>query len=212
MDGVAVQDVRLTPRQREVVQLVARGLANKQIASDLGISERAVKGHVSDLLQKFGVANRAGLIASIMTAQGIGLPRDVARPTPWPSLGDALAPADIAAYEAAPIMVAVTLGPRHRYAFVNEMSARVAGRASASLIGKTLREAYPDIDAGYESALDAVYATGVPWAASRSPARFPHDDGTYRDALLHLMFAPIRDRAGTIVGILHIGSEVEEEA
>jgi DNA-binding CsgD family transcriptional regulator len=204
-------DLHLTPRQREVIQRVARGLANKQIANELGVSERAVKGHISDLLQKFDVANRAGLIASVMTAQGLGLPRDVARPASLDSLGDALAPEDIAAYEAAPIMVAVTLGPKHRYAFVNAMSARVAGRAAASLIGKTLREAYPEIDAGYEGALDAVYATGVPWAASRAPARFPHDDGTFRDALLHLMFAPIRDRAGTIVGILHIGSEVEDE-
>jgi DNA-binding CsgD family transcriptional regulator len=204
-------DLHLTPRQREVVQRVARGLANKEIANELGISERAIKGHISDLLQKFDVANRAGLIASVMTAEGLGLPRDVARPGLPHSLGDALAPADIAAYESAPIMVAVTLGPKHRYAFVNVMSARVAGRATASLIGKTLREAYPDIDAGYESALDAVYATGVPWAASRAPARFPHEDGTYRDVLLHLMFAPIRDRAGSIVGILHIGSEVEEE-
>jgi DNA-binding CsgD family transcriptional regulator len=206
-----MRDRHLTPRQREVVQRVARGLANKQIASELAISERAVKGHISDLLQKFGVANRAGLIASVMTAQGLGLPRDVARPASLESRLDGLAPEDIAAYEAAPIMVAVTLGPKHRYAFVNAMSARVAGRAAMSLIGKTLREAYPEVDAGFESALDAVYATGVPWAASRAPARFPHDDGTYRDALLHLMFAPIRDRAGTIVGILHIGSEVEDD-
>jgi DNA-binding CsgD family transcriptional regulator len=204
-------DLELTPRQSEVVSRVARGLANKQIASELGISERAVKGHVSDLLGKFGVANRAGLIAALMAARGLGLPRDVTRPDVAPGLEAALGPGELEAYRDAPIMVAVTLGPKHRYAFVNAMSARVAGRATPSLVGKTLREAYPEIDAGYESALDAVYATGVPWAASRAPARFPHDDGTYRDALLHLMFAPIRDRAGTIVGILHIGSEVEDE-
>jgi DNA-binding CsgD family transcriptional regulator len=206
-----MNDLRLTPRQRDVVQRVARGLANKEIANELGVSERAVKGHVSDLLQKFGVANRAGLIASIMTAQGLGLPRDVARPPSHPSLGDALAPSDIAAYEAAPIMVAVTLGPKHRYAFVNDMSARVARRAASSLVGRTLREAYPEFDPGYASALDAVYTTGVPWAATRSPARFVHEDGTSRDTFLHLMFAPLRDRASTIVGILHIGTEVEAD-
>jgi DNA-binding CsgD family transcriptional regulator len=206
-----VNDVRLTPRQRDVIGRVARGLANKQIASELGISERAVKGHVSDLLQKFDVANRAGLIASVMSARGLGLPRDVAHPVVSPLLEDALAPSDIAAYQAAPIMVAVTLGPKHRFAFVNAMSARVAGRAAASLVGRTLREAYPEIDASYERALDTVYETGVPWAASRSPARFMHEDGTSRDTFLHVMFTPLRDGAGTIVGILHIGSEVEAD-
>jgi hypothetical protein len=108
-------------------------------------------------------------------------------------------------------MVAVTLGPKHRYAFINEMSAQVAGRRPASLVGLTLREAYPEVDATYEAALDQVYASGTPWAMSRAPARFPRDDGTVRESLLHLMFAPLRDRRGTIVGILHIGSEIEPD-
>jgi DNA-binding CsgD family transcriptional regulator len=204
-------DIELTPRQSDVVKRIARGLANKQIASELGISERAVKGHVSDLLGKFGVANRAGLIAALMAARGLGLPRDVTAPAVDPALEGALGPGDLAAYRDAPIMVAVTLGPKHRYAFMNAMAARVAGRRSESVVGRTLREAYPEIDAGYEAALDQVYATGAPWAISHAPTRFPHEDGTARDTLLHLMFAPLRDRRGTIVGILHIGSEVEPE-
>jgi DNA-binding CsgD family transcriptional regulator len=204
-----VPDIELTPRQRDVVRLVARGLANKEIASELGISERAVKGHVSDLLGKFAVANRAGLIASLMAARGLGLPPAVSRPAVDPGLEDALGPAELEAYREAPIMVAVTLGPKHRYAFVNAMSARVAGRRPESLVGLTLREAYPEIDQTYEAALDQVYATGKPWAMSRAPTRFPREDGTVRDTFLHLMFAPMRDRRDAIVGILHIGSEVE---
>lgn len=188
---------------------VARGLANKQIAAELRISERAVKGHVSDLLGKFGVANRAGLIAALMAARGLGLPRDVTRPAVAPGLEAALGPAELDAYRDAPIMVAVTLGPKHRYAFINAMSAQVAGRRPESLVGLSLREAYPEIDAVYEAALDRVYRTGTPWAMSHAPTRFPQDDGTVRDTFLHLMFAPLRDRWGTIVGILHIGSEIE---
>lgn len=203
--------LRLTRRQSQVVELVARGLANKQIAAELGISERVVKGHVSDLLRKVDVPNRAGLIAAVMAARGLGLPTDVSRPELDPALASVLSPTDIAGYRDAPIMVAATLGPKHRYVFVNAMSAVVAGRSAASLEGKTLREAYPDIDARYEAALDQVYATGEPWAMSDAPAKFPHDDGSVRDALLHLMFAPLRDRAGTVVGILHIGSEVERD-
>ena len=200
-----------TKRQAEVIALVARGLANKQIAAELSISERVVKGHVSDLLRTFDVPNRAGLIAAVMAARGLGLPADISRPKIDPALASVLSPTDLAGYRDAPIMVAVTLGPKHRYVFVNAMSAAVAGRSPGYLLGKTLREAYPDIDATYEAALDEVYATGEPWAMSRAPAKFPQDDGTVRDTLLHLMFAPLRDRKHTVVGILHIGSELEPD-
>jgi len=48
----------LTQREMEVLQLVAQGLANKQIAVWLGISEHTVKFHVSAIVAKLGVANR----------------------------------------------------------------------------------------------------------------------------------------------------------
>ena len=210
-DGVTVADLTFTKRQQEVVALVARGLANKQIAAKLGISERVVKGHVSDLLRKLDAPNRAGLIAAVMAARGLGLPADVSRPDLDPALASVLSPTDLAGYRDAPIMVAVTLGPKHRYVFVNAMSARVAGRQPGSLEGTTLREAYPDVDVTYEAALDRVYASGQPWAMSRAPARFPQDDGSVRDTLLHLMFAPLRDRKRTVVGILHIASALEPD-
>ena len=48
----------LTPREREVLQGLARGLGNKQIAAQLGVSERTVKFHVSSLFEKLGAGNR----------------------------------------------------------------------------------------------------------------------------------------------------------
>ena len=48
----------LTPREREVLALVRQGLANKAIARELGVSEKTVKTHVSNILGKLGVADR----------------------------------------------------------------------------------------------------------------------------------------------------------
>ena len=48
----------LTARETEVLELLARGHANKQIASTLYVSEKTVKAHVSSILQKLGVRGR----------------------------------------------------------------------------------------------------------------------------------------------------------
>jgi DNA-binding NarL/FixJ family response regulator len=48
----------LTAREREVLSLVVDGLANKQIARRMGISEKTVKGHLTHLFQRIGVADR----------------------------------------------------------------------------------------------------------------------------------------------------------
>ena len=63
---------QLTPREREVLRLIADGLSNKRIARELGVAEKTVKTHVGHVLAKLGVpdrtsaalhAVRAGLVA-----------------------------------------------------------------------------------------------------------------------------------------------------
>ncbi len=48
----------LTPREREVLRLIARGRSNKLIARELGIAEKTVKTHVGHVLAKLGVTDR----------------------------------------------------------------------------------------------------------------------------------------------------------
>jgi DNA-binding NarL/FixJ family response regulator len=49
---------RLSPREREVLDLVSRGMANKQIARALGIAERTVKVHLNSVFRQINVADR----------------------------------------------------------------------------------------------------------------------------------------------------------
>jgi DNA-binding CsgD family transcriptional regulator len=58
---VGTSAVPLSPREREVLRAVTENLANKEIASQLSISVRTVKFHVSALLSKFGVNTRSQL-------------------------------------------------------------------------------------------------------------------------------------------------------
>jgi DNA-binding NarL/FixJ family response regulator len=61
-DGLPVIDGRrLTSRESEVLQLVAEGLANKQVASELGISIKTVEKHRQHLMDKLNIHETAGL-------------------------------------------------------------------------------------------------------------------------------------------------------
>jgi two-component system, NarL family, nitrate/nitrite response regulator NarL len=51
----------LTPREKEILQLVSKGLTNKQIADHLFISENTLKNHIKNLLQKLQLENRVQL-------------------------------------------------------------------------------------------------------------------------------------------------------
>jgi len=56
-------DSSLTDRELEVLRAVSLGKRNKEIAYDLGISERTVKAHLSSIFSKFGVDSRAAAVA-----------------------------------------------------------------------------------------------------------------------------------------------------
>jgi two-component system response regulator FixJ len=59
----------LSPRQREVMQLVADGLSNKQIAQQLGISPRTVENYRAWVMERMGAANVAELVRKVILVQ-----------------------------------------------------------------------------------------------------------------------------------------------
>lgn len=68
----------LTPRQQEILLLMAQGLQNRDIASSLGMLEGTVKVHVKSILQKLGVNNRTH---AVVTGIRLGLvPSDLVLP------------------------------------------------------------------------------------------------------------------------------------
>ena len=60
---VPAPGVRLTQRELEVLQLIADGLASRQIARALYVSDDTVKTHVSHVLNKLGATSRANAVA-----------------------------------------------------------------------------------------------------------------------------------------------------
>src|SRR4026209_1036265 len=60
----------LTPREFEVMQLVIRGMLNKQVGSELGVAEKTVKVHRRRLMQKLGVTSVAELVQLVQKAEG----------------------------------------------------------------------------------------------------------------------------------------------
>jgi DNA-binding NarL/FixJ family response regulator len=56
------QGVELTPREAEVLQLIAEGFANKQIAAELGLSVKTIEKHRQQLMHKLDIHGIAGLV------------------------------------------------------------------------------------------------------------------------------------------------------
>ena len=57
-DGGELLEEPLTPRETQVLELLAEGLPNKAIADRLGISDQTVKFHVASIMGKLGASNR----------------------------------------------------------------------------------------------------------------------------------------------------------
>ena len=63
----------LTPREKEVFELLVTGLSTKEIAHTLNISEKTVRNHISNVMQKLGVKGRANAVIELLKLKEIKL-------------------------------------------------------------------------------------------------------------------------------------------
>lgn len=172
---------------------MVRGLGNKAIATELAISEQAVKEHVSNLLRRFEVSGRASLAELGTQLQIMGV---TDADTSWlPYL-----------FIAAPIGVQVFRGPDHRVVATNEAARRAADR---DVIGLPLREAYPLTADRIGPMLDRVFAAGEPHVEYEFSGTWVRDGQTqasYSDFVLQ----PIKGSDGTVTDVVLFGSDVTE--
>ena len=72
----------LTKREREVFLLLVQNKTTKDIASDLGISEKTVRNHISNVMQKLGVKGRASAVVELLKLNEIKLKLNLFYDTP----------------------------------------------------------------------------------------------------------------------------------
>jgi PAS domain S-box-containing protein len=185
----------LTPREVEVLAFVLRGLENKEIAGRLGLAEQSIKDHVSALLQKFAVHNRAALAEAggrLALTGGIDFDPD------WvPQL-----------FREAEPQICVASGPDMRYEAVNDAFVRAVG--GRPLLGRTMREAFPELEGqGVFEMVERVYATGEAAVIHERSSKWDRGDGP-EPRLVDLVVQPLRDEAGTVNGIISFAVDVTE--
>lgn len=183
---------RLTDRQTVVLDLVAEGLENKEIGHRIGLSEQAVKEHVSALLRRLAVRNRAAL-AEIATELKIAGTTDL--PPEWLSY----------IYQQSQVMAAVVRGPDHVFVSANDAFRRGAG--AGEIVGRAFIDVFPANAHGLPI-LDEVLATGQPKVLHEIPGRWLRasamDDG-YADVALQPLPGP---EGGISIAVVDVTEQV----
>jgi PAS domain S-box-containing protein len=111
-------------------------------------------------------------------------------------------------FQQVPGFMAVLQGPQHVFEIANEpYSPLIAGR---DVLGKPIRAALPELAGqGFFELLDEVYATGEPFVGKEMPVALQTADGLV-SRVLDFVYQPIRNPAGSVVGIFVAGNDVTE--
>lgn len=63
----------LTAREKRVFELLIANMSTKEIAEELGISDKTVRNHISNVMQKLGVSGRAGAVVELLKLKELSL-------------------------------------------------------------------------------------------------------------------------------------------
>lgn len=175
---------------------MAQGLSNRAIAGRLGISEQAVKQHVSRLLVALGARNRVGLVRHALTRRSHAATDEAFR--------------DLLAH--APVLAAMTKGPAHTVEYANPPLVEYLG--GRRVVGKPVRLLNPELERqGIFGLMDRVLSAREPYSARRVPLRFAaRGDGVMRERVLDIAIQPRLDARGAGMGLVVLGVDVTDEA
>lgn len=178
----------LTERQREVLGGVRRGLANKEIAYELGVGTDDIKRIVSRLLALFHAPNRTALAQAVLpgTPDSCGFDLDF-----------------LGLFEEAPLAIVATLGPDHVPCFANRAAlATIPARPEVPLVGTALRAALSGIDCQeFFELVEGSFRTGQVSVATQVPLTQTHGDRT-QVVYLDVRVEPVRERESDVCGLL----------
>jgi len=179
-------DPRLTPRQRQVLEGLIRGLANKEIAAELGIGPDAVKRVISRLLVKLDASSRTALVKP-------ALQTDAARRR------TSRAPSALSLLDVVPVPAVVTRGAAHRLEYANAVAKMVLADAEP---GIELRDLLPPAP---RRAITRIADESFAAAAPRIGRGVALHDVTRAGAgwqRVDVFANPIHDGAGTLAGLV----------
>ena len=187
---------RLTPRESQVLALLLRGFENKRIAAELGIVEQSVKQHVSALLSRFAVTNRAALaieVGTVLELTGtLGIDRNWIQQL----------------FRKAELQICIMRGPDLRYEAANEAFRKAVG--DRPLLGRTMREVFPELEGqGIFERVERVYMTGEPDIQHERTSSWDRGHGVERRSV-DLVLQPLRAENGTVNGVLSFAMDVTE--
>jgi len=188
--------LQLTPRQRQVLHLVAAGSSNKEIAAQLGVSEQAAKQHVSKLLMRFGVKSRTALAQSALAIRLTGQ-RESDLPLEY-------------LFDLAPVAMAMTSGPDHVFRAVNHTFTELFGDRDG-WIGYRLGELLRESETALLPLVDAVYEGGSVRQRVDVPVRSSGVDGRSMERAMTVTIQPTRNAAGAVNGLVFFGVDVTEQ-
>jgi DNA-binding CsgD family transcriptional regulator len=179
-------DPRLTPRQRQVLDGLIRGLANKEIAAELGIGPDAVKRVVSRLLIKLDAPSRTALVQPALRTEAARQRRSQA-------------PNALSLLDAVPIPALVTRGATHRVEYANPAAKKVLTNAAPGIGLADLLP--PEPRRTIARIADESLAAGVSGVAE-GVALFDFVRVGKSWRRVDVFTSPIRDGVGTLAGLV----------